>query len=78
MYKCILYNLLSAQINVVIIPEAFMTGIESTVFCVGYGGGLVQKIEIAIVSPWCSSTVKLSQLYIHKLSQKSVGCLTQH
>jgi len=66
------------QINIVIVPEAFMIGTESTGFCAGYGEGLVQKIEIVIVSLWCSLKVKLSQLNIHKLSQKNVGCLTQH
>lgn len=48
-----------------------MTGTEGTGFCFGYGGGLVQKIKIAVVSLWCSWKVKLSQLNIHKLSQNS-------
>lgn len=38
------YYITPFEINTVIIPEAFMTGIESTGFCFGYGAGLVQKI----------------------------------
>lgn len=66
-----MYYITPFEINTVIIPEAFMAGIESTGFCLGYGAGLVQKIKNVVVSLWCSGKVKLSQLNIHKWNQNT-------
>lgn len=49
LYKYVLCNLLYTLINFVIIPEAFMIGIESTVLSWVWGK-FVREIEIAAVS----------------------------
>lgn len=43
-------------------------GIKSTGFCVGYEERLVQKTEIAVVSLWCSSKVKLRNVVASQLN----------